>query len=92
MANVGRIVQVIGPVIDVEFDAGHLPEIYSALHITGHPAGDAAAGAQLDVIATDRVASAVGLVLGDICNMDDRLATQQTSMRVIGSDCMRGSR
>src|SRR6516164_4644668 len=50
MANVGRIVQVIGPVIDVEFDAGHLPEIYSALHITGHPAGDAAAGAQLDVI------------------------------------------
>jgi F-type H+-transporting ATPase subunit beta len=29
----GRVVQVIGPVIDVEFDAGALPEIYSALHI-----------------------------------------------------------
>src|ERR1700694_2287349 len=29
--KVGRIVQVIGPVIDVEFEAGHLPEIYNAL-------------------------------------------------------------
>src|ERR1700738_4071635 len=31
--QVGRIVQVIGPVIDVEFEAGHLPEIYNALHV-----------------------------------------------------------
>src|SRR6267154_1734735 len=31
--NVGKIVQVIGPVIDVEFEAGHLPEIYNALHV-----------------------------------------------------------
>src|SRR5438876_737019 len=31
--NVGKIVQVIGPVLDVEFEAGHLPEIYHALHI-----------------------------------------------------------
>jgi len=31
--NVGRIVQVIGPVIDVEFDEGRVPEIYNALWI-----------------------------------------------------------
>src|SRR5438034_11130190 len=31
--RVGRIVQIIGPVLDVEFEAGHLPEIYNALHI-----------------------------------------------------------
>jgi len=31
--NVGKIVQVIGPVIDVEFEAGHLPAIYNALHV-----------------------------------------------------------
>src|SRR4029079_986552 len=31
--NVGKIVQVIGPVIDVEFQAGHLPEIYNALRV-----------------------------------------------------------
>jgi F-type H+-transporting ATPase subunit beta len=30
---VGRIVQVIGPVVDVEFEAGHLPAIYNALSI-----------------------------------------------------------
>src|SRR5262245_64684580 len=29
----GKIVQIIGPVVDVEFDAGHLPEIYNALRI-----------------------------------------------------------
>src|ERR1041384_4277012 len=29
--NVGTIVQVIGPVLDVEFQPDHLPEIYSAL-------------------------------------------------------------
>ena len=29
----GKIVQVIGPVIDVQFDEGNLPEIYDALEI-----------------------------------------------------------
>jgi F-type H+-transporting ATPase subunit beta len=31
--NVGTIVQVIGPVIDVEFAPEHLPEIYTALRV-----------------------------------------------------------
>ncbi len=31
--NVGRIVQVIGPVLDIEFEPEHLPEIYNALEI-----------------------------------------------------------
>ena len=31
--KVGKIVQVIGPVVDVEFEAGHLPAIYNALRI-----------------------------------------------------------
>src|SRR5688572_28276953 len=34
-ATIGKIVQIIGPVLDVEFDAGHLPELYNALKITG---------------------------------------------------------
>ena len=29
--NIGRVVQVIGPVLDVEFDPEHLPDIYNAL-------------------------------------------------------------
>ena len=31
--NVGKVVQVIGPVLDVEFEPEHLPEIYNALAI-----------------------------------------------------------
>src|SRR5918911_1329526 len=31
--QVGKIVQIIGPVVDVEFEAGHLPAIYNALEI-----------------------------------------------------------
>jgi len=31
--NFGKIVAIIGPVLDVEFDAGHLPAIYSAIRI-----------------------------------------------------------
>src|SRR5512141_828828 len=46
-ANVGRVVQVIGPVVDVEFDS-HVPPIYQALHIKdpGEPGGT-----PIDVIA-----------------------------------------
>jgi F-type H+/Na+-transporting ATPase subunit beta len=33
--NVGHVVQVIGPVVDVAFPEGHLPAIYNAIHITG---------------------------------------------------------
>jgi F-type H+-transporting ATPase subunit beta len=32
-ANVGKIVQVIGPVVDVEFSDGHLPGLYNALTV-----------------------------------------------------------
>src|SRR6187397_2269686 len=45
--RVGKIVQVIGPVVDVEFEAGHLPEIYNALRIK---ASSKEAG-EIDVIA-----------------------------------------
>ena len=33
-AGVGHIVQIIGPVLDVQFEAGHLPSIYNAVRIT----------------------------------------------------------
>jgi F-type H+/Na+-transporting ATPase subunit beta len=33
--NVGRITQIIGPVLDVEFTGGSMPQIYSALKIEG---------------------------------------------------------
>ena len=33
MGKVGKVVQIIGPVLDVEFDEDHLPAIYNAVHI-----------------------------------------------------------
>src|SRR6478735_7158477 len=46
--NVGKIVQVIGPVLDVEFEAGHLPEIYNALRVVSGTPGQPDA---IDIIA-----------------------------------------
>ena len=34
-ANVGRVLRVIGPTVDVEFATGELPEIYNAITIEG---------------------------------------------------------
>lgn len=34
-ANMGKVIQVIGPVVDVEFPSGNLPKIYNALKIVG---------------------------------------------------------
>ncbi len=33
-AAVGHVVQVIGPVLDIQYEAGHLPAIYNAVRIT----------------------------------------------------------
>ncbi len=43
--KVGKVVQIIGPVVDIEFAGGYLPAIYNALRITGK-AGDV----EVDVI------------------------------------------
>jgi F-type H+/Na+-transporting ATPase subunit beta len=44
--NVGRVVQVIGPVLDVEFESEHLPELYNALRVRGKTD----AGVDIDVV------------------------------------------
>ncbi len=38
--NIGRITQVIGPVVDVEFEKGKLPQIFNALRITNKSLND----------------------------------------------------
>jgi F-type H+-transporting ATPase subunit beta len=45
----GRIVQVLGPVVDVEFPAGSLPEIYTALRVTNQEIDDRADNLVLEV-------------------------------------------
>ena len=48
--GVGKVVQVIGPVLDVQFDAEHMPELLNALDIHG-PATPGAEGSGVHVIA-----------------------------------------
>src|SRR5919109_1218780 len=45
--NVGRVVQVIGPVLDVEFEAERLPELYNALEVQARTE----AGTDISVVA-----------------------------------------
>ena len=33
--RVGKVVQIIGPVLDIEFAGGHLPDIYNAVRVIG---------------------------------------------------------
>lgn len=33
MSTIGKVVQVIGPVVDILFPSGSLPAIYNAIHI-----------------------------------------------------------
>ncbi|MDR0680078.1 MAG: F0F1 ATP synthase subunit beta [Puniceicoccales bacterium] len=40
MENLGKIVQVIGAVVDVEFDPQHVPDIYNALTVENKHSGD----------------------------------------------------
>ncbi|HTR02097.1 MAG TPA: F0F1 ATP synthase subunit beta, partial [Thermoanaerobaculia bacterium] len=46
--NVGKVVAIIGPVLDIEFPQGKLPAIYNAIHIVddGKETGE-----KIDVIA-----------------------------------------
>jgi F-type H+-transporting ATPase subunit beta len=43
--KVGKVVQVIGPVVDIEFESGNLPEIYNAVRVTGKSGDD-----ELDIV------------------------------------------
>src|SRR5687768_18422966 len=44
--KIGKVVQVIGPVVDIEFEGGQLPEIYNAVRIKSEGKG----GQAIDVI------------------------------------------
>ena len=45
--NIGRVVQIIGPVVDVEFDDGKVPAIYNAVRIQDDGKGG---GVPIDVV------------------------------------------
>ena len=47
--KIGKVIQIIGPVLDVEFQGGHLPAIYNALRIVSDDTSGT--GVEIDVIA-----------------------------------------
>ena len=66
--NVGKVVQVIGPTVDVAFDPENLPKLYNAIIIE-----DAARGIRLTVEAALHVGVCLDARLGIVPNrFDDR--------------------
>jgi len=49
--KIGRVVQVIGPVVDIEFAGGALPDIYNAVRIVSDEADRGTAAGGIDVVA-----------------------------------------
>jgi len=72
--RIGKVLQVIGPVVDVEFDAGNLPNIMSALMISNPAISDVA----------DNLVVEVAQHLGD--NVCRCIAMDQTDGLVRGMD------
>jgi len=65
--NIGKIVQVIGPVVDIKFADGHLPDIYNAITIQNGEhelVTEVAQHVGDDVVRTVAMASTDGLVRG----------------------------
>jgi len=56
--NIGKVVQVIGPVIDIRFNEGQVPEILNAIHI---PLGDKKIVAEVLLHLGDRIVRCIAL-------------------------------
>ncbi|MBN1917008.1 MAG: F0F1 ATP synthase subunit beta [Verrucomicrobia bacterium] len=67
--NVGKIAQVLGPVVDVQFDSSHLPEIRTALKMKRRTGGELVCEVQQhlgnNTVRTVALDSTDGLVRGD---------------------------
>ncbi len=69
MANIGKVVQVMGPVVDVRFGDGQLPAIYNAIKIKDESRGidltcEVAQHLGDDIVRTVALSSTDGLVRG----------------------------
>ena len=54
--NKGRVLQIMGPVVDVKFESGHLPAIYNALKISSKASNES----EVDINITLEVALHLG--------------------------------
>ena len=67
--NKGKISQIIGPVVDVEFNEGELPAIYNAVKVKREEGGDLVLEVQQhlgeNIVRSVAMDSTDGLVRGD---------------------------
>ena len=87
--NIGKVVQVIGAVVDVEFSDGNLPSIFTALEITNPNNSDApslicevAQHLGDNVVRTIAMDATEGLVRG----MDDHRALRRGELLPVDED------
>ncbi len=92
MSEVGKVLQVIGPVVDVKFEGGHLPAIYNALRVTNTAINDQPDNLVLEVaqhlgegvVRTISMDSTDGLVRGqDVKDMGEMI-TVPVGDKVLG--------
>ncbi|ADD67663.1 ATP synthase F1, beta subunit [Denitrovibrio acetiphilus DSM 12809] len=85
--NIGKVVQVIGPVIDVKFETGQLPEIYNALEVT---IGDHTVICEVEqhlgenIVRTVAMSSTEGLVRGSQAKDTGQAITAPVGKNVLG--------
>lgn len=85
--NIGKVVQVIGPVIDVKFETGNLPAIYNALEVT---IGDGAVVCEVEqhlgenIVRTVAMSSTEGLVRGADAKDTGQAITAPVGKNVLG--------
>ncbi|MEK7858888.1 MAG: F0F1 ATP synthase subunit beta [Elusimicrobiota bacterium] len=93
--NIGKVVQVIGPVLDVEFPAGKLPAIYNAIKIKmPHGGNGSKEGA---MVLTSEVASHLGdnmiraIAMGPTDGLTRGMAVEDTGAPItvpVGKACL----
>ena len=90
--NTGKIIQVLGPVVDVEFTDGNLPKIYEALRVTNPSISDVEGNLVLEVaqhigqnqVRTISMDSTDGLVRGMVVTATGAQISAPVGKEVLG--------
>ena len=84
--NIGKVVQVIGPVLDIRFEDGHLPELLSAIEIQN---GDQKIVAEVAQLIGDNVARCISMNATDgMVRGMDAVDTGSPITVPVGNDCL----